>query len=145
MLALGRLILPFSVAMKNCGQKSKTDSPATLLAGLRLLFLLLGIAWLLLAVWILAGGGVGIPPRAAFWWLAAAGLIGDAAAHWLTAWGLGRRPRPFALVGAAILLANAGLIVLDQMGIWEYLLMIVHLVGLGMIWRVLRSAPGTGS
>ncbi len=120
-------------------------SPWLWMAGARLLLAVLGALWLLLALWIGFGGEVGLPPQSALRRLAGLGLLGDAAAHGLAAWGLPRRPVLFGLLGAGLLLANAALILLDQAGACEVGLALLHLGGLGILWKAVRPGKQRGA
>lgn len=124
-------------------QVSGNNNHPALLLVTRAIFLLLGVVWLLLAVWILAGGPVGIEAGSFMWWLIIVGLLGNAGAHWLVSWGLSRRVVPFAVLGGLVLLANALLTAFDETGPLEWvfiLLLLGTMVMLGvLIWGKLQS------
>jgi lysylphosphatidylglycerol synthetase-like protein (DUF2156 family) len=99
----------------------------------QILFYLNGMIWLSFAIWSLARmgrDGLGSPVATMFM---ATLMLGNTAAMWLSGYGLGKRSKIFYYIGIVVLIVNLVLTLTDQVGLLDWITLLIDLVLVGLL------------
>lgn len=105
----------------------------------QILFYLNGVIWLFFAIWSLARmdrDGLGSPVATL---IIAALMLGNAAAMWMSGYGLGKRRKIFYYFGIVVLIVNLILTLTDQVGLFDWITLAIDLVLLGLFLATRKS------
>lgn len=102
----------------------------------RALFFLDAAIWLAFAVATYLRLLPGIPDQGAMAGVMAALMLGNAAALAVAGWGLGRQTPIFYFFAVAVLVVNMVLTITDQMGVWDWLILVLEAAMLGLLLAV---------
>lgn len=108
----------------------------------QVLFVLDAAIWLAFAVATYLRILPGIPDQGAMTGVMAALMLGNAAALAVAGWGLGRQSLIFYFFAVAVLVVNIVLTVTDQMGLWDWLILALEAVMLGLLLGVGKRYVG---